>query len=205
MPDLPISKKNAQKVARWLKSHYGDAIKAAVTPPFTLDVMCGIVCQESAIYWVKFIDQLTPDEILAFCVFDASGDAPNAPRKAFPKNTAAFKAKYGDAFTNMLIAEANKMRARRGLQPKQWVYKGYGIFQYDLQKVDHDEAFFRQKEWYDFDKCLDRAVRELNEKFAAKKDLWKAVKAYNGSGPKATQYANNVKIFTGYCSEVDAE
>lgn len=83
------------------------------------------------------------------------------------------------------------------------VYKGYGIFQYDLQAVESDEAFFREKKWYRFSDCLDRAVKELKEKFSTHHDVKEAIRAYNGSGPNAIEYANNVMEFSRYCSEIN--
>jgi hypothetical protein len=200
---LPISRDQAHTVARWMKDNFGSAIQGAVAgTPFSLDIVCAIACQETAFVWIHFLDNLSNDEILARCVFDASGDFPDTHRSAFPRNTAAFRQKYDDDFTQMLIDEANKTRALRGFGPKDWVYKGYGIYQYDLQHVTSNEAFFRQKQWYRHDQCLAMLMRELREKYAAKHDLWKAIKAYNGSGASATDYANNVIQFAHYCAEV---
>jgi len=33
-------------------------------------------------------------------------------------------------------------------------------------------------------------------------NLWKAIKAYNGSGAAAERYMQNVKAFAEYCEEV---
>ena len=86
---------------------------------------------------------------------------------------------------------------------KPWVYKGYGLFQYDLQHVKTAEDFFRNREWYSIDNCLSRVVEELDRKLTAQGgDLWKAIRAYNGSGAAAERYMQNVKAFTGYCEEV---
>ena len=162
-----------------------------------------IVCQETAYKWVKWIDEHDADTIIARCVFDASGDYPGTERSAFPVNTAAFRSEYGDQFADLLIDEANQTRRLQGWNDKPWVYKGYGIFQYDLQKVVDDEAFFRTKLWYSFDTCLARCCQELDEKLARSRgDLWKAIKAYNGSGARADQYASNVRVFSEYCAEV---
>ncbi len=200
---LPISRGQAHTVAKWMKDNFGDAIRAAVAgTPFSLDIVCAIACQETAFVWIHFLDDLSNAEILARCVFDASGDYPGTQRSAFPRNTAAFRQKYDDDFTQMLIDEANKTRVLRGFGPQNWVYKGYGIYQYDLQHVTSNEAFFRQKQWYQHDQCLAMLMRELREKYAAKHDLWKAIKAYNGSGSSATEYANNVIQFADYCAEV---
>ena len=202
---LPITRDQAHRVARWMKDNFGDAIQAAVAgTPFSLDIACAIACQETAYVWIHFLDHLSTDQILARCVFDASGDFPGTHRNPFPRNTAAFRQKYGDEFTQMLIDEANETRALRGFGPKDWVYKGYGIYQYDLQHVTSNEAFFRQKQWYQHERCLDMLMRELREKYAAQHDLWKAIRAYNGSGPSATAYANNVIQFAHYCAEVGA-
>jgi hypothetical protein len=165
--------------------------------------VCGIACQETAFVWLGWLNTLSVNDILARCVFDASGDFPGTQRSAFPRNTNAFRTRYGDEFTQTLIAEANATRALRHFGSQQWVYKGYGIYQYDLQHVTQDESFFRQKQWYEYDKCLDKLMRELKQKYQATHDLWKAIKAYNGSGPRATAYANNVIQLAHYCSEVN--
>lgn len=203
--DLPLNEKQARQATGWLVRNFGPEMRAAIesTPavPFGVDLLCGIVCQETAYAWLRFVDQLTPARVLARCVYDASGDAAGTTRTAFPKNTAAFRNRYGDAFTDMLIGEANETRALRGMAPKGWVYKGYGIFQYDLQYVATDEAFFRNRLWRSFDECLKRAMRELMTKYAAKGELWAAVKAYNGTGPRAERYKENVKIFTAWAKD----
>lgn len=143
---LPITKAQAKTAARWMKDNFKDAMVAAVAgTPFSIDHICGIACQETAYLWLNWIDDMTPAEVLARCVGDASGDAPGTSRNPFPKNTAAFIERYGNEFAQILIEEANKSRALRGYSPRQWVYKGYGIYQYDLQHVLTNEAFFREK------------------------------------------------------------
>ena len=200
---MPLTKDQAHGAARWMKSNFRTPINTALAgTPFSIDLLCGIACQETAIFWLTFIDKLSPAEILGRCVLDASGDFPGTKRSAFPKNTSAFRDRYGDQFAEMLISEANLTRKLRGFSPKQWVYKGYGVYQYDLQYVKPDELFFREKQWYDFGECLKRVVGKLSEKYKIHKDICKTVRAYNGSGPKATEYANNVVQFTAYASEV---
>src|SRR5262249_14836983 len=152
---LPISRAQAHTASRWMKSNFGDKIRQAVSgTAFSLDIVCGIACQETASVWLSWLNDHSVDEILARCVFDASGDYPGTQRSAFPRNTAIFRSRYGDEFTQMLIAEANATRALRDFGPKQWVYKGYGIYQYDLQHVTEDQAFFERKQWYQYDLCL---------------------------------------------------
>jgi len=201
---LPISKSGAQKCARWLLDHFQPQLAAAVQgKAYRVKHLCAIVCQETAYKWLNWVERSDAGTIVARCVFDASGDYPNSRRTAFPKNTAAFRERFGNQFTEMLIEEANKTRRLQGWQNKPWVYKGYGIFQYDLQKVRNDRQFFEDKLWYSFDNCLDRCCRELDEKLVATGgNLWNAIKAYNGSGPSADRYLANVKVFTTYCAEV---
>lgn len=214
---LPISESQCRRSTRWLMGHFGTRIVDATTgTPFSPAVLCGIVCQETAYFWLPLLEKLEktaewknrPEELaemlVARCVLDASGDYPGTTRSAFPKNTAAFQKEYGATFTNMLIAEANQTRALRGFGPKAWVYKGYGIFQYDLQFVKTDVAYFRDRKWHDFDVCLQRVMGELKHTFKIHKELWEAVRAYNGSGPRARQYRDNVKVFSGWAqSEID--
>ena len=203
--DLPLTRDQAHQFATWIKSNYREQIRTALNgTPFSLDIACAIACQETGIYLLGFIHKIAPDEALARCVFDASGDVSGTSRGAFPRNTAVFRTAYGDDFTNMLIAEANKTRALRGLKPERWVYKGYGIFQYDLQAVKRDEAFFRNKLWASFDECLARLVSELTKKYAATHDVMQAIRAYNGSGQRAENYLVNVRQFITFCSEVQA-
>ena len=166
-----------------MKSNFGPAIDKAVKgTPFSTDILCGIACQESAYFWLPLLKRLSAKEILARCVLDANGDYPGTKRSAFPANTAAFRNQYGDEFANMLISEANATRKLRGFGPQHWVYKGYGLFQYDLQSVKTDEAFFRERKWYDFDECLNRVMKELAAKYKAQKDVWKAVRGVQWFG-----------------------
>lgn len=201
---LPISKAAALDCARWLVHHFGDALEeAAIGKPYGVRHLCAIACQESAYKWLKWTADHDPAEILGRCVFDASGDYPGTSRTAFPRNTAAFRARYGAAFTAMLVEEANRTRRMQGWGDKPWVYKGYGLFQYDLQHVRTDEAFFRERKWYSFAECLARCCEVLDAKLGLNGgDLWAAVRAYNGSGARAEAYMRNVKLFAGYCAEI---
>lgn len=203
---LPISSAQTVRVAQWMIANFDTQLRASIAgTPLKRKHLCGIVCQETAYVWLGWTKKYDVSTILARCVFDASGDAAAAPRSAFPKNTAAFRAKYGDPFSQMLIDEANATRRMRGYPPKEWVYKGYGLFQYDLQKVTTDETFFSKKQWYSFDTCLGRAIQELIQKFNDTRDIWKAIERYNGSGPKAVQYRENVREFTEICGAVTGE
>jgi hypothetical protein len=201
--DAPISQAQATKAVNWLKSNFGQQIADAVKDThYSVDNICGIACQETAYFWLNFIDKLSPRDICGRCVLDASGDAPDTSRSAFPRNTEVFRNTYGPERTQMLIDEANLTRALRKFQPKDWVYKGYGIFQYDLQFVEVDPDFFFQKQWYDFSACLDRVMRELRRTWAQHGDLFDAIRAYNGSGHSASVYAQNVLAYSGFVGEV---
>ena len=177
-----------------MSSHYlADITAATAGSPIDANLVYAIACQETAAVWLPWIDTMTPDQVLARCVFDASGDITGKPRQAFPTNTAEFRSKYGDALTEQLIAEANQTRALRNLRPAQIVYKGYGIFQYDLQNIVDDPDFFKNRQWGDFRSCLDRLMREMNKKLAAAGgNLHDAIRRYNGAGPAAELYAVHV-------------
>jgi metacaspase-1 len=200
---LPLTEAQTRKATRWLAAHFGDSMRRAIVgTPFGLDLICGIACKETASMWLGFVDRgLTPGDILGRAIGDASGDFPNTSRLAFPSDTPTFRREFGDEFADMLIAEANASRSLRNMGPKPWVYKGYGIFQYDLQHVRDDTAFFRDKQWYALDECLERVVGELQRKFQRTGELWAAVKAYNGSGPRADAYRDDVKVLAGWAKE----
>jgi hypothetical protein len=201
--DLPMTRDQAHQFAGWIKDNFRDQIDGVLAgSPFTLDMACGIACQETGIYLLGFSHKLTPEAALGRCVFDASGDSDGTTRGAFPQNTAAFRQAMGDDLTNMLIREANETRALRGLGAAKWVYKGYGIFQFDLQNIRQDEAFFREKGWGRFDQCLSRLLSVLMRKYAATHDVYQAIRAYNGSGRAADNYLANVKQFVAFSAEV---
>jgi len=104
----------------------------------------------------------------------------------------------------MLIDEANATRRLKGYGPKDWVYKGYGILQFDLQAIEEQrhEDFFRQRQWYSFEERLDRCLIELEEKHRiVGGDLWESVRAYNGAGPRARGYRDNVKEMFAWTSD----
>lgn len=204
---LPLNKKQAYIAIKWLKLNFSKQILAAVDKtPFTIDVICGIACQETAYGWVNWVNKLDPREILSLCVFDASGDYPGTERTVFPRNTETFRKAYGNELTSMLINEANKSRVKRGYKPGNWVYKGYGIFQYDLQFIredkDKDKDFFIQKQWYSFEECLSRLMGELKSCWKKTGNLFDTIRCYNGSGSSTRDYANNVKIFSEYSREI---
>ena len=201
--DAPISRQDAIQAISWLKKNFAKQIAVAVEGThYSADHICGIACQETAYFWLRLIDKIPVEDVCARCVLDASGDAPNTTRKTFPCDTKAFRKEYGDERTDALIEEANKTRVLRGYSRKNWVYKGYGLFQYDLQFVRVDPDFFFEKQWYCFDACLERVMRELRGTWARHGKIFEAIRAYNGAGNRAAVYAQNVMAYSGFSGEV---
>lgn len=202
---LPISESQAKTVYKWLMEHFGEEIKAEVLTSglsfITPELIAAIACQETAYKWLRWIEAFSPETILARCVFDASGDFPGTTRNAFPKNKEDFLSQYPQQLLDFLIDEGNKQRAMPqpddpgGYNPANYLYKGYGIFQYDLQNIQYDLKFFDSGAWYSFDECLKRLIAELRGKSKFISNPWHIVKMYNGSGTRATVYANNVFQF----------
>lgn len=199
---LPLTNHLCLDCSTWLKTHFDQQFTHAVAgTPFEKELLFAIACQETAIVWCSWTSSHSPQEILARCVFDASGDA-NGTRVAFPTNTAAFVAKYGQTIANTLIAEANATRALHGWGPKPWVYAGYGLFQYDIQNILTDPDFFEKKLWYNMDDCLLRVIKELKIKWALHpNDIFNTVRSYNGAGPRAENYAQNVMQFLAWIKQ----
>jgi hypothetical protein len=190
----PLNASQVRRVREWMAGHFGPAIEAAVVnTPLDADLVYAIACQETAWVWQAWIDRLPAEQILARCVFDSSGDSPGTRRDVFPENTAAFRSRFGDALTQMLIEDANATRRLRGFDDAPWVYKGYGIFQYDLQNIITDPGFFQDRQWGTFAACLERFMREMHSKLeAANGNVVEAVQRYNGAGKAAEVYAANV-------------
>jgi hypothetical protein len=195
MNDIPISLHDAKKAAAWLKDNFEEQIKEQIEGTFlkVADV-CAIACKETAYKWIHWIDNYDPHTVLARCVFDASGEPefPSNPRNAFPKNRFDFIKKYSADLLKMLVAEGNKTRNMQGWHDAPYLYKGYGIFQYDLQNIVKDEAFFSAKLWYNIEDCLKRLVTEINNKARIRTNRQSIFAAYNGSGTKAQTYGNDI-------------
>lgn len=204
--EMPVRRDQALRARDWLFTNFRPQIDAAVKgTPVDANLVAAIACKETANVWLSWISRLTPDEVLARCVFDASGDFPGTSRSAFPRNAQAFRDKVGDALTDALIAEANAMRKVRGWGPEQWLYKGYGLFQYDLQHYLTDPGFFQNREWRRMDVCLDKLMGEFKTKLNdSGGDLPDAIRRYNGSGPKAEQYREHVLFIYQWLNDTPA-
>jgi hypothetical protein len=199
---LPINDKQAVVAIKYSDGNWGVPIKDRVTEPFTEHHIYGILCQETAYFWLNYIQRITPDKVSARCVLDGSGDVAGTSRNAFPRNTEAFRRHFGDDFTELLIREGNKSRLLRGMKPWGKLYKGYGPFQYDLQYSLTDEVFFKERRWYDVSKCVDKCLGELEVKYKHQGNVPQAIRAYNGSGPRAEQYAKNVLYYAALSQRV---
>jgi hypothetical protein len=202
--NLPLSKDQVRKGAVWMHANFAPEIARAIDgKPYSAAIVYAIACKETGFIWISRTTTIPPAELLPLLIGDASGDVEGHSRNAFPQNTGVFRAEFGDAFTDQLIDASNKARALRSLGAAGIVYKGYGIFQYDLQHVMADEPFFRNQLWRQIDGCLDRLTRELDRCFAAAHgDTHDAVRRYNGSGSQAEIYADHVMAFADFCSGV---
>ncbi|MGF7233328.1 hypothetical protein [Arachidicoccus sp.] len=198
----------AQKMQQWMLLNFDNNITNALQDTqFQKTLPIAIACEEVAYKILLWIDHYSTDIVLARCVFDASGDFPGTTRTAFPKNRQAFENVYGLEFSNMLIEEGNKQRAMpqvdapNGYPSANYLYKGYGIFQRDLQFVKQDKDFFFKKEWHDINTCLDRLIKELKNYAKTVDSLHEIIVKYNGTGPKAEQYALNVESYMNAMKE----
>jgi hypothetical protein len=134
-----------------------------------------------------------------------------SPRGAFPRDTRTFKKdrRFGD-LSAALIAVCDESRRARGYRATGNLLYGYGLFQYDLQHIESDAAFWsdtlpgasRPGLWGDVGACTDRFVTELNEKIKHHPgDLKAAIAAYNGRGPNARAYAQIVMKFRDFAAQ----
>ncbi len=159
--DAPISRRDAVQAVSWLKKILQSRLPRRSKELITRSITLRNRVPRDRIFLASNDRQNFSRRRSARCILDASGDAPNTTRKAVPCDTKAFRKEYGDERTDALIEEADKTRVLRGYSRKNWVYKGYGLFQYDLQFVRVDPDFFFERQWYRFDACLERLMREL--------------------------------------------
>lgn len=195
---MPLTKPEALLAANWIETHFGDKISEAVKgTPFNQNNIISIALQESAQDWLPWINEHTPEVILSCIISDPSGDQQGTVRHVWPQNLSVFKVKY-PYLAAMLIEEGNRFRAMKGWTSRVWLYKAYGIFQYDIQAIDQDKSFFAEKQWYSFDECLKRLMLELNMKYHIVGDVWGSIKRYNGAGAAAVEYMQNVQHFNNW-------
>ena len=196
--------------ATWLMHNFGaqsrDGLRGTGFPP---SLACAIACQESGYEWFKkkFRQNHSPAQVLRLMVLDNV-----TPRQAFPRDTATFqKDRRVGHLSADLIAASDASRAARGYSPTGKLLFGYGIFQYDLQHILTDRAFWEDRDtmkspngavvpvrgrWHDIDVCVDRLVAELSAKRKRHPDsMFETIRAYNGAGSNARAYAQIITRF----------
>jgi hypothetical protein len=204
--DLPISQSQAIVLVKWMRGNFGGVmLKANGYKQSELsDLYCAIACQETGYRIVPWINLgKSPADILRLCVLDSSGDMDKG-RTAFPRNASEFRqwdlATHGDTtLSDLLQAATNDYRKAMGYGPKPWINDGWGIFQRDLQFIKTDLVFWIERQWCDFGQCLSRLLSELSDCFKRSGgDVRGAVRRYNGSGPAAEAYADNVMQYLAW-------
>ena len=153
---------------RWFKENFGEKINAALQgTPFTLDLMTALACQESGEIWAVLRKKdLSLDRILELCTGDTL-DVPKRNAKAFPRNKEDLVAfPQGDQMFKVarqaLLDMAEFIPGYEGpVANKNKFCHGFGIFQYDIQFFKKEPNYFLNREYADFDKCLARAIGEL--------------------------------------------
>ena len=114
---VPLNEEQTRRAARWLKSTFEAIILKHAHAPFSPQIICAIACKETGAYWTDWFERglnLTSEQVLARCVGDpgpeddGSTAMSSRQRKYFPFNTIKFRKKFGDNFTDMLIAEGNE-------------------------------------------------------------------------------------------------
>lgn len=181
-----------QDAVRWLKSTFGDAIRAAVAgTPFGIDLVAAIAMQETSYIWRKVYQSKPVSEVLSLCV----GDTIGAPRRtAFPADREALERepRGGEMFAIARkaledVAQIDASYAKVAHNPDKFCH-GYGMFQYDLQFFKQDPDFFLAREWATFDGTLRKCLGELRVK----------LKRTYGDHPAALTHDESVYVGIAY-------
>jgi hypothetical protein len=205
-----IPDSHVRPATRWLLDNYGQVLGAKVAgTKVPLSLACAIACQESAYTWFDrrvFKQGRTPAQMMRLLVLDNV-----SPRGAFPRDTSTFHRdrRFSD-LAPALVEISDASRRARGYTATGNLLYGYGLFQYDLQNIQTDAAFWRDTApgasvaglWGDVGACADRFVTEMNGKLARHPgDLKAAISAYNGSGANARAYGEIVSKFMGLAQQ----
>jgi Caspase domain len=167
----------------WFKERFGAPIsKRLEGTPLTPSFIVALAVSESYYLWGKPLPPMATGDLLELCVADTI-DAPH--RKAFPTSKAALvAAPHGSEMFD--IARAALVKAGAYHQefsniatkyPDRFVH-AFGIFAYDLQFFLTEPDFFLQKQWRNFDKCLERVLPQL---------LLAVKRAYGGNKTKLSE------------------
>jgi hypothetical protein len=158
---------------RWFKTNFQDKINAAIAgTPFTLDLMTALACQETGDVWpILRHKDLSLDRILELCVGDTIDFHPEdgSGRHAFPRNKAALleadRGREMFELAHQALVDISKFIpgfAMIASKPNKFCH-GYGIFQFDLQFFKEEPDYFLNKDYANFDKCLQKALDELRD------------------------------------------
>lgn len=158
-----LSSTSISSAAAWFKERFGTQMaKRLAGTPLTPSFIVALAITESYYLWGQPLPPMTTGDLLELCVGDTF-DAPT--RRVFPRaktdllaaprgqemfdiargaliKTAAFNPGYAS------VAEAN---------PDKFAHS-FGLFGYDLQFFKSNPDFFLNKQWRDFDKCLELAM-----------------------------------------------
>ena len=151
----------------WFKTTFRATVESArAGTPFTPDLVAAVAFQETGYIWSGLIKRLSVADLLKVCV----GDTFDAPaRDEFPRTKAELlAAKDGSEMFEIaraaleMVGQYNQTYGKVAKANPNKFCHGFGIFQYDLQFFLENPAFFLEKQWYDFKKCLDLFLAELS-------------------------------------------
>ena len=171
---------NTRSAIEWFQTTFEKELQAAVLgTPFNIDLLSAIAYQETGYIWHRLVKQgMKPKEILRLCVGDTIDFNPTTKkgRKAFPRNKAHLLEHAQGA---AMFAVARKCLEdiaavlpdfKQAAANKDKFCRGFGIFQYDLQFFDKDQAYFLNEQWSEASECFPRVIKELHE--AMKRQGW---------------------------------
>lgn len=152
----------------WFKKNFHEKIQPALQgTPFTLDLLTALACQETGEVWPILRKQqaLSIPRILELCVGDTLDS--DKGRSAFPRTKAELVAHTrGEEMFSLaraaLVDMSQFVPSYRGAAKRASKFcHGFGIFQFDLQFFKTEPDYFLQKQYADFDACLQKAIGEL--------------------------------------------
>jgi hypothetical protein len=160
-----MSETNIRNGVAWFKEHFGAQIaKRVAGTPLTPSFVAALAVSESYYLWGQPLPPMAIGDLLELCVGDTL-DAPS--RVAFPKTKAALLAvpqgpKMFEIAREALVKTGNYNPAFASIakNPDKFAHT-FGVFSRDLQFFLTSPDFFLQKQWRDFDKCLELALPEL--------------------------------------------
>lgn len=151
----------------WFKTQFKEPIeRAAHGTPFDLDMFTALACQETGDVWPELRRAGLPVErVLALCVgdtLDADGGRSVFPRSREDLERSADGARMFQIAHQALVDMARYVPGYRSAARRADKFcRGFGIFQYDLQYLRTDAAFFLDGGYADFARCLEVCLAEL--------------------------------------------